>query len=136
MNWKNNNKPKSKGNVRVGIENEKWKSKTFKKIWERAEEATVKSGGEPLSELIRSGAGGSHRENSGAGKKGGGGGVGCPLCVCVCLALSTTSGGDGTFSPFLFLCTFFFGRVVLAAVRSGRQASCSPIGRHPIRWEG
>ncbi len=37
----------------------------MKRIWERAKEATVKSGGEPLSELIHSGAGGSHRENFG-----------------------------------------------------------------------
>ncbi len=37
----------------------------FERSGERAEEATVKSGGEPLSELICSGAGGSHRKRPG-----------------------------------------------------------------------
>ena len=74
-----------------------------KDFWERAEEATVKSGGEPLSELIRSGAGGSRR------KRGRG------LClVSVRTALLPPAVGMEPFlPPSSFFCfPFFFGRVV------------------------
>ena len=104
---------------------------------ERVEEATVQSGGEPLSELNRSGAGGSRRRR----KRGRG------LCLVV-----YHQRGWNLFSPSTplpvsallpvyhllfstwFLCCLPFWSCCWLPFR--QRPSCSPIGRHPIRWEG
>ena len=74
-----------------------------KDFWERAEEATVKSGGEPLSELIRSGAGCSRRKR----------GRGLCLVSVQTALLPPAVGMEPFLPPSSFFCfPFFFGRVV------------------------
>ena len=58
---------------------------------------------------------------------------------CLCAdCTTTTSGGDGTFSPpfLLLLFPLLFWSCCWLPCGADRQPSCSPIGRHPIRWEG